>query len=307
MASSTSDHDLALPAGHEPYEVSESGIAAARLADWTHAGFEREMTSANVRQYLFIHKGGGSAMVDGTSWELVDGSILVVPETSSLFLQLRSGTNGIWFSGTPEFLNTRVTAALYVPRSDYWLSYHIPKHIDVWTGANRVRDRDRIQLEMEAALDRLGFWCDTAVIAYLLVIMFVPGRSVARRPVVASDAVANIEDPAVRLLILFRGLIEQNFREHLPIEEYCRRLAVRPSRLAQASLAVAGRTPLALIHERLLIEAKRELMTTARSVSEIAYRLGYSDPAYFSRFFRQHVGVSPIKFRELDSPAHPAA
>jgi AraC family transcriptional activator of pobA len=52
-----------------------------------------------------------------------------------------------------------------------------------------------------------------------------------------------------------------------------------------------------IVHARLLLEAKRQLLYTSEPVSEIAYALGFDDPAYFTRFFSQRTGVSPRVFR----------
>jgi AraC family transcriptional activator of pobA len=52
-----------------------------------------------------------------------------------------------------------------------------------------------------------------------------------------------------------------------------------------------------MVHARILLEAKRQLCYTSNSVSEIAYALGFDDPAYFTRFFSQRTGTSPRTFR----------
>jgi AraC family transcriptional activator of pobA len=51
------------------------------------------------------------------------------------------------------------------------------------------------------------------------------------------------------------------------------------------------------VHERIILEAKRYLGFTAMPVSQIAFALGFADPAYFSRFFRDRVGMSPSVYR----------
>jgi AraC-like DNA-binding protein len=48
---------------------------------------------------------------------------------------------------------------------------------------------------------------------------------------------------------------------------------------------------------RMLVEAERQLRYTAMSVSQVAYYLGFEDPAYFSRFFRRRTGLPPKSFR----------
>ena len=52
-----------------------------------------------------------------------------------------------------------------------------------------------------------------------------------------------------------------------------------------------------MISERIIIEAKRELYLTNKSIKEIAYELGYEDEHYFSRFFKTNVDISPQMYR----------
>jgi YesN/AraC family two-component response regulator len=59
-----------------------------------------------------------------------------------------------------------------------------------------------------------------------------------------------------------------------------------------------SRTLTELIAERIIIEAKRELYLTNKSVKEIAYTLGYDDEYYFSRFFKKQADVSPQVYRQ---------
>jgi AraC family transcriptional activator of pobA len=53
----------------------------------------------------------------------------------------------------------------------------------------------------------------------------------------------------------------------------------------------------ALIHLRMIVEAERQLRYTTMPVAQVAYLLGFEDPAYFTRFFRRHSGLSPKAFR----------
>ena len=53
-----------------------------------------------------------------------------------------------------------------------------------------------------------------------------------------------------------------------------------------------------MIHQRLLLEAKRQLVYTTQTIQQVSDDLGFSEPAYFSRFFKRFAGVSPRAFRE---------
>ena len=58
-----------------------------------------------------------------------------------------------------------------------------------------------------------------------------------------------------------------------------------------------GKTALELIHLYVISEAKNLLLSGERSISEIAYQLGFENPPYFSRLFKKEVGISPKEFK----------
>ena len=57
-----------------------------------------------------------------------------------------------------------------------------------------------------------------------------------------------------------------------------------------------------MLQLRLLIEAERQLRYTSMSVAQVAFHLGFDDPAYFSRFFTRRMGLTPRAFRTHDGP-----
>jgi len=95
----------------------------------------------------------------------------------------------------------------------------------------------------------------------------------------------------------YQALIEREFRRHRPVEDYARILAVTPVQLNRSCRAVLGRSALAVIHDRLLLEAKRYLIYSSMTVAEIAYVLGFDDPSYFARFFARLAGHAPSVYR----------
>ena len=107
--------------------------------------------------------------------------------------------------------------------------------------------------------------------------------------------------PRAALVSRFRDLLDRQFRREHSVAHYARQLAVSESRLRTACVALTGKPPLKLLHERVLLEAKRTLSYSELSVGQTAYALGFSDPAYFSRFFRARIGMSPAAFRRRTS------
>ena len=100
------------------------------------------------------------------------------------------------------------------------------------------------------------------------------------------------------LVARFREKIETHLRLALSIAQYAKALSVTPARLRAACLEVTGKPPARVLEDRLLLEAKRNLTYTNMTVAETAYYLGFTDPAYFSRFFSKHAGESPASFRK---------
>lgn len=95
----------------------------------------------------------------------------------------------------------------------------------------------------------------------------------------------------------FNQLVEAHYLQHLPLADYARLLGVTEARLNDVCRRIADMPSKRLVFERLMQEAKRLLLFTACSVNEICYQLGFKDPAYFSRFFSRHAGVTPGEYR----------
>jgi AraC family transcriptional activator of pobA len=96
----------------------------------------------------------------------------------------------------------------------------------------------------------------------------------------------------------FRQLIELHYRDNLSIDVFAKLLGVTRAHLHDACGRSARCTPLKLVHDRLLEEARLRLENTEFPVEQIAYSLGFRDPGYFNRFFKRLTGVSPGTYRQ---------
>lgn len=96
----------------------------------------------------------------------------------------------------------------------------------------------------------------------------------------------------------YRHLIERRYLDHAGISDYAHELGTSEARLRRCCVAVSGQSPMELLHQRLLVEAARQLRYTSMTVTQVAYFLGFEDPAYFSRFFTLRMRMSPRRFRQ---------
>lgn len=114
----------------------------------------------------------------------------------------------------------------------------------------------------------------------------------------SSDLAPNDPQPAPRTVVAnFLHLVDQQMRSHWSVADYARYLGVSTDRLNSAVQRATGQAPLALIHGRLMAEARQMIETSGMHISEIAAMLGFEDPAYFSRFFKRLTGRSPRQYR----------
>jgi len=96
-------------------------------------------------------------------------------------------------------------------------------------------------------------------------------------------------------------LLEANITRIKSVSEYAKLLNLSVYQLNSITKASVGKTTADLINEQIILEAKRFLLATANQIKDIAWHLGYEDPSYFIRFFKNHTGYSPDAFRKQNS------
>ncbi|MCJ7932418.1 MAG: helix-turn-helix domain-containing protein [Chryseobacterium sp.] len=96
----------------------------------------------------------------------------------------------------------------------------------------------------------------------------------------------------------FQKLLEIHFKEEKELSFYSDKLSITNNTLSKAVKKEFSKTPSQLMNERIILESKKLLHLTYRSVKEIASELGFTDEFYFSRYFKKSVGCSPKNYRE---------
>ena len=115
------------------------------------------------------------------------------------------------------------------------------------------------------------------------------------------------DDAEVQLHRRFARRLEEDYAAHHDAAHYADALAVPAAALSRALAHVTGRATKDLILDRVMLEAARLLRFTDLSVGEVAHRVGYDDPLYFSRAFKRHTGDSPMAYRESARGRRPEA
>lgn len=151
---------------------------------------------------------------------------------------------------------------------------------------------DQIIEEMKAG----GIQQDEVIISYLKVLLITATRiKIAQQPVPVS---VEIDSKQLYVLQNLKDAIEENYKLKHSAGEYALLLNLSANALARITKTYFNKTISDLIAERIIIEAKRELYLTKKTIKEIAYELGYEDEYYFSRFFKANAEVSPQLYRD---------
>ncbi|TXH71347.1 MAG: helix-turn-helix domain-containing protein [Thiothrix sp.] len=118
------------------------------------------------------------------------------------------------------------------------------------------------------------------------------------RQVQYSTAQMHQNPKSIQVFQQFRQTLELHYREHWDVQTYAKTLHLSVSSLNRLCQEKAGNSAKGLIQERVLLEAKRRLIYTQEPLERIAESLGFKDPAYFSRFFKNLAGTPPSDYRK---------
>lgn len=108
----------------------------------------------------------------------------------------------------------------------------------------------------------------------------------------------NLTDDKLDIVRRFNLMVEKEFRKEHQVQYYADQLNRSPKTLANLFAIYNHKSPLVVIQNRIMLEAKRLLIYTDKSAKEIAYELGFDDAAYFSNIFKKQTTLSPSDFRK---------
>jgi AraC family transcriptional activator of pobA len=263
---------------------AESILARSRLHNWEI----RPHRHAALFQILHIRNGRGEAFLEGVWTGLAAGSVVTVPARHDHGFRFSSDIDGVVIT----FMAARLSSvAAGTGRRQQWLTHPRllqldPTHPDT---AYLGETLQRIERELAAG---------TAVHAGLVEALLATALLLLLRQPSATAADGGPATAAQRKFEQLQDLVNADFRSHRPIGAYAARLGVSATHLNRIARQVARTSVSQLISDRLITEAKRNLVLTGMSVQQVAENLGFADPAYFTRFFTRHTGLAPRHYRD---------
>jgi AraC-like DNA-binding protein len=246
---------------------------------------------ARLHELKWISAGHLSLTIDeATHWVGAD-TLCVIAAGSVHQSTVVPGLDGIMLHFTSDFLlagpgeaSSRLLSAFYgVP----------PLHLKSAATAARLRGLfERLESEFAVAgPEQAGL-----LRHYLHIILLEVQREASR------DLAGRLSDISRPTASRFADLVEQHYLDRKQVSDYAELLHLTPNYLNVLVKRATGRTAGQLIRDRVILEAKRLLLFSEASVSEVAYALQLDDASYFWRLFKKTVLLSPTEFRRQEQP-----
>jgi len=274
-------------AADERFVHVETIADRSRLYDWEI----RPHTHRDLHQLIVILDGAGGMRAESATQEFTAPALLVVPAGVVHAFAFRKDTRGYVVTVAESAL-----AELSRREPAFRALFEAALPIDLTHSALEAHELE----EAVIRLQREFLWTapahEAATEARLMTLLVCAVR--ATHQLGGTPRAGGARGPRAALVAGFRQAVETHFRAAWEMNRYAKSLSVTPAQLRAACLEVTGEPPTRIVHDRLVLEAKRTLMYTNLTIAETAYELGFSDPAYFSRFFSERVGCSPAAFRQ---------
>lgn len=271
-----------------------NGNLAFKLFSFTGNSHFDHIQRLNYFSVIWIQQGSGKARVDFSEYAFEKDDMFFFTPYQPFMIQGTKDLEGMVLDFHPNFFCIHKHHQEIACNGVLFNNIYNPPFLKVDEIAKQTFEMVLTQMRFEFETPALAQY--EQLVAYLKIFLITASRlKVAQQPKAKEDY-ADKKEPFI--LQNLKDFIEQHFKTKHSASDYANMLNISPKALAKITKAHFNKTITDLISERIVIEAKRELYLTNKSVKEIAHDLGYDDEYYFSRFFKNNADVSPQMYRE---------
>jgi AraC family transcriptional activator of pobA len=247
----------------------------------------------NYYSLIWIQQGMGTVKADFSEYTFEKGTLFAFAPYQP-FMISSGELSGVAIHFHPDFFCIHKHHSEVACNGVLFNNIYDPPFVAIDEDTSRTFDMLLLQIRTEVQNAALAQY--ELLVSYLKIFLITASRCKAKQQPAALKGNEGTKEPFI--LQHLKDAIEQHFKtKHAP-SDYASVLNISPKALAKITKSHFNKTLTDLIAGRIIIEAKRELYLTNKTVKEIAYELGYEDEYYFSRFFKTNADVSPQLYRE---------
>jgi len=274
---------------------SEKIFTIRKICDFNEEEIEHNLMPHlhDFYSIFWIESGEATHATEFVEYSLKADTILFVPPGLKHRMYIDSSVGGTYILFNEEFI--RYNQKNHVPLKEYRL-FNNPDFKSLITVL--PERRDKLLNITNLIFDELRTSDDYSqeIVLNLLHLFLLESRRIFDQQNQAGiEKQAETPDSTI---IQFKLLIENNFQTQKNVSSYAEMMNINPSCLNEMAKRTTGITAGELIRNRVIDETKKLLYSSSMSGKEIAFQLGFDDPAYFSRFFRKYTGLTLKEFRD---------
>lgn len=264
------------------------------LAESDREGHDRHVPHRHdFFELVWIRRGHGRVSCDLRGFEYRTNTLLIVSPGQVHAWRRESETEGFIAGFAPEFLAVNSEHPGLLAKMPFLYPENLEPILYLDRQEGQRVDQLFAQFNDLARAEAPGR--DDVSRGFLLVLLSYMRQLFARR---ANETDTPSRSESELLVQRFRLALEEHIPQVVEVGEFAELLSVSRTHLNNGLRRFTGRSASELIHERMLLEAKRRLLHSTLTIAEIAYELRFQDPSYFGRFFRKFTGVTPGAYRE---------
>lgn len=271
-----------------------NGNLAFKIFDFENAGHFDHIQRHNYYSIIFVKQGTGKLKADFSDYAVSEKSVFFFSPYQPFMFSPHGDFKGYALHFHPDFFCIHKHQGEVACNGILFNNIYQPPFVKI--DAKQEHQLYLIFEQLKAEVQNVDLAQYELLVSHLKILLIHLSRiKVEQHPQAATD-IGDKEQPFI--LQNLKDAIENHFKTKHSASDYAGLLHISAKALARITKTHFNKTLTALISERIVIEAKRELYLTSKTIKEIAYELGYDDEFYFSRFFKTNADVSPQLYRE---------
>ena len=273
------------------FRIDEMGLLYETYPQLSNKNF---MHAHNFDMIIWIKKGTGVHCVDFKEYSVEDNTIFFLSSYNLHQLSPTEKADGYVIAFTPDFLNHLDPSVVNKIRHILFNRRNGANYCKVTPYASEELQHIVNRMEEEQNLGNNKHLHNTynAILLMDFIICVVRYCQWSK-----SDSISN-NNQYSEIYSKFIEAVDDNYATKHTVKDYVLLLGVSKNVLTKSTKLYEQLTPLEIIDDRIIIEAKRLLACTTLRIKEISSKLGFEDPSYFNKFFKKIVKITPADFRE---------